>query len=532
MNSPMKKTIEAWGLRWSRTRERGATAIVIALSMVIIMGAAALSFDSANLALQRQSLRNLVDASAQAGASYLPGDPAGAVAAAIEYAHRYDSTFTPTTSLWCVIGSTGATMQPAAGFIPATCNPGGSGTYTNGVNGVVCDTILCAIPCLLTGTNPRCNTMKVDGNKDVPYYFAPAIGIPNGNTGAVTSVSCKGSCGTLMPNAMDIAFVADRTSSLDSTVFGNMKQGIKDTLSTMTPEYQFVTLGTIHKSATSGTCKTNLAAYNANPTADGAARTGSWTPLNFSNDYLTGSLGSVSRSLNTTSDLVSNVTCMNQASQPWGTHLAAPLKAAARMLLGYQTSNLSTLQTARKALLPPGTVVKKAIIMETDGVPEETIGFNGLLNGNGSQNYVATDKSLGSTSLTDATDPVAGSPWYGDVGCANLLAVANAAKAAGITVIMIGYGDANTAKCKKNYSNGTFSGNNVDDTLASAASNGLNGLPSLADHDCSTAAGAAAENSDNDNYFCAATGAQLSGIFATAVSQLTATTKFVKMPGS
>lgn len=202
------------------------------------------------------------------------------------------------------------------------------------------------------------------------------------------------------------------------------------------------------------------------------------------------------------------------------------------MLLGYQTSNLSTLQTARKALLPPGTVVKKAIIMETDGVPEETIGFNGLLNGNGSQNYVATDKSLGSTSLTDATDPVAGSPWYGDVGCANLLAVANAAKAAGITVIMIGYGDANTAKCKKNYSNGTFSGNNVDDTLASAASNGLNGLPSLADHDCSTAAGAAAENSDNDNYFCAATGAQLSGIFATAVSQLTATTKFVKMPGS
>ena len=435
-------------------------------------------------------------------------------------------------TLWCIVGSTGATKQVAPGYIPATCNPGTSGTYTNGVGGVVCNTVLCAIPCPSSGA--ICNTVKVDGQKNVPFYFAPAIGVNSGSTGALTAVSCRGSCGTLMPNAMDIAFVADRTTSLNSTVFSSMKQGIKDTLSSMTPEYQFVTLGTIHKSTSYNGCDTYLTANSSNTPANGAARVGSWTPLQFSNNYLTGTLASTSRSLDTNSTLVKNVTCLNQASQPWGTHLAAPLKAAARMLLGYQASNLSSLSAARQLILPQGATVKQAIIMETDGVPEESIAFNGYLTGTNPPLYKDTNTSLGSTNLnaTDATDPVSGSPWNGEIGCNNLKTVAAKAKAAGITVIMIGYGDANTAKCNKNYSNGTFSGSSVDDVLAAAASPAPNGSASTANNNCSTVAGAAAENSDGDFYFCAATGAQLSGIFSTAVSQLSSTTKFVKMPGS
>ncbi len=530
MHHQMKKTFEAFGLRWSQTRERGATAVVIALTLTLVMAAAAMSFDTANLALQRQTLRNITDAAAQAGASYLPGDPGGAVSAALAYAHRSDTSYTPTVTLWCMVGSTGATKQVATGYIPATCQPGGSGPYTNGVGGVICDEYLCAIPCSgAAGT--VCNTVKVDGQKSVPFYFAPAIGIKSGSTGALTSVSCRGSCGTLMPNAMDIAFVADRTSSLNPTVFGNMKKGIKDTLSSMTPEYQFVTLGTIHKSTPSGSCLTNLPAYSKDPTGDGDARKGSWMPLGFSNNYLTGSLGSTSRVLNTSSELVSNVNCMNQASQPWGTHLAAPLKAAARMLLNPQLSNLGTLSTVRQALLPIGAVVKQAIIMETDGVPEETIGFNGYLDGRGTEYYTASDQSLGDVSLNDSSDPVAGSPWYGGTGCDNLLKVADEAKKAGITVIMIGYGQANTAKCSVNYNNGTTSGENVRDVLAAAASNAPNGNPSVAG-DCSTTQKANAVNTDGDFYFCAASGAQLAGIFSTAVSQIASGTKFVRMPGS
>lgn len=527
----VKKTLEAFGLRWTKAKDRGATAVVIGLTLLLVMGAAAVSFDTANLALQRQTLRNITDAAAQAGASYLPNDPAGAASAAIAYAQKYDPSFTPTVTLWCIVGSTGATKQVASGHIPATCDPAGTPPYTNGVNGVVCDEVLCAVPCNSGVSGARCNTVKVVGNKDVPFYFAPAIGINNGSTGSVSSTSCRGACGTLLPNAMDIAFVADRTTSLDSSVFTSMKNGISDTLKTMTPEYQFVTLGTIHKSTTSGSCKTNLSASSANPTADNAARTGSWMPLDFSNNYLTGTLGSQSRTLNTTSEMVSNLNCMNQANQPWGTHLAAPLKAAARKLLGYDTSNLATLSAARAPLLPTGTVVHKAIIMETDGVPEESIGFNGYLNGNSSQYYTASNKSLGNTSISaDNSDPVSGSPWNGEIGCTNLKTVAAAAKAAGITVIMIGYGIANTAKCNRDYNGGPYTGSNVDDVLAAAASPKADGTASAADNNCSTTAGANAENTDGDNYFCAANGTQLGSIFATAVSQITSTTKFVKMP--
>jgi hypothetical protein len=525
----MKQSFEVLGLRWSRTRERGATAIVIALTLTILMGAAALSFDTANLALQRQTLRNITDAAAQAGASYLPGDPAGAVTAALDYAHKSDLSYTPTVTLWCMVASTGATKQVAPGSIsPWNCNPGGSG-YLNGVGGVVCDTFFCAIPCPATAT---CNTVRVAGQKNVPFYFAPAIGINSGSTGAVSSVSCRGACGTAQPNAMDIAFVADRTTSLSASVFANMKSGISGTLSSMTPEYQFVTLGTIHKSTSNSGCDTYLAANSSNTPADGADRVGSWMPLQFSSDYLTGNLTSPSRSLNASSTLVKNVTCMNQASQPWGTHLAAPLKAAARMLLGYQASNLGTLSSARAAILPTGATVKQAIIMETDGVPEESIGFNGYLTGTNPPLYKDSNTSLGSTDLGNASDPVSGSPWNGDIGCTNLTDVATKAKAQGITVIMIGYGDANTAKCKKNYNNGTFSGTPVDEVLAAAASPAPSGLASQADNNCSTVDGANKENSDGDFYFCAANGAQLAGIFSTAVSQITSTTKFVRMPGS
>lgn len=519
--------------RWSKAKDRGATAVVIGLTMVLLMGAAAVSFDTANLALQRQTLRNLVDASAQAGAGFLP-DGAMAKSEAKKYAAKYDPSFVPNVSAWCMVTSTGATKQVASGQFPSTCdpNPSGSHVFVNGVGGVICDEYLCAIPCDDVGD--QCNALQVSGAKSVPFYFAPAIGIDNGTTGSVSSVSCTNLCnggGTVNP--LDVVFMADRTTSLDSGVFATMKTGISDTLKTMTPEYQFVTLGTIHKSATSGSCKTNLAANNATTTADGAARNGSWMPLDFSKNYLSGSLGDATRPLNGTSDLVSNLTCMNQANQPWGTHLAAPLKAAARKLLNYDTVNnsLPAMTATRATLLPEKAVVKKVIIMETDGVPEESIGFNGRLTTASNPFYTATDKSLGSTALTNNLDPVSGSPWNGEQGCTNLKTVAANAKAEGITVIMIGYGLANTAKCNRDYNGGPYTGSQVDDVLAAAASNAPNGEPSKADNNCSTTAGATAENNDGDFYFCAATGAQLAGIFSTALKAAqSGTTRFVKMP--
>jgi len=512
MEFRMKKSVEALGPRWSRTRDRGATAVVIALCLLLVMAAAAMSFDTANLALQRQTLRNVTDAAAQAGASYLPGDPVSAIAAVTAYAHRYDPSFNPTISLWCMVASTGATKQPASGPMP--CKPGGSGTYVNGVGGVVCDTVLCAIPC--TGaTGTTCNTMKVDGQRNVPFYFAPAIGINSGSTGAVTSVSCHEPCGTVAPNPMDVAIVADRTPSMSNSDFSSMQAGIASTLGTMTPEYQSVTLGTIHRSQPTAKCATTLGPAISTKNqyyVNGGSRTGKWMPLGFSNDYLTGTIGT-SRSLNSSSSLVKGVNCMDHydssqsSSYPWGTHLAAPLKAAARLLLGIDSSNLGNLATQRASLLPVGSQVTQAILFETDGYPEETMGLN-------SKPYADSNTSKGSTVLTGpANEPTA--PQDAATGCQNMIDVASAAKTQGIKIIMIAYGGALTGKC------GT---KNVRDVMATAASNAPSGSPSTAPTDCAKA------NSDGDYYFCAANGADLQGIFVTAMGSLSHTTKFVKMP--
>ncbi len=237
-------------------------------------------------------------------------------------------------------------------------------------------------------------------------------------------------------------------------------------------------------------------------------------PLGFSNDYLTGTLTSTTRNQNTTSALVKGINCMDHyatayASQyPWGTHLAAPLKAAARLLLGKDTSNLATLQATRKALIGPDIKVKQWIIFETDGMPEETMGWV-------SKPYTDSNTSVGSTSLDSTLEPT--SKNNSGTGCSNLLAVAKNAKDAGIGVIMIAYGNAmkDTTKC------GT---NKVRDIMAQAASPSASG-PSTAPSDCDTA------NTDGDYYFCATNGTQLSTIFTTALKAAqSGNTKFVKMP--
>ncbi len=533
----MKKYFPAFGLRWSRTRDRGATAVVIALSLVILFGSAAFSFDLANLTWSRQTLRNITDAAAQAGASSLP-DTTAAKAAALAYFARYDTSYVPDVKPLCMAVSTGGT-QPAAGAISsATCdpNPGVTTTYQNGVGGVICDQNFCAIPCDNAGA--ICNAIKVYAKKTVPFYFAPAIGISSGSTGAITSVSCSNSCGGVL-NAMDVAIIADRTPSMSNSDFSSMKSGIETTLQSMTPEYQLVTVGTIHRSNALSTdpCKTHLGpvvqpSKTTGYYPDGGARVGKWLPLaqgntttGFSNSYLTGTLGSTGRTLPLTSGLGYQVDCMDHfdstamidpntgnSNYPWGTHLAAPLKAAARLLLGYDQSNLSTLSAQRATLLKSGSTVKQWIILETDGQPDETMGYN-------SKPYKDSTGTSTDADLTHSTEP--SSPGAGSSqACTNLKAVATAAKNAKIGIITIFYqGSSKTIPM--------CGSQNVAQVLASAASNADNGSPSTAPSNCATA------NSDGDYYFCASDGTQLSKIFSTALQAAqSADTRFVQMPGS
>jgi Flp pilus assembly protein TadG len=526
MNSRMKKSFEALGVRWSRTRERGATAVVIALCLTLVLAAAAMSFDTANLALQRQSLQNLTDAAAQAGAVYLrdhPTDLTGAKLAAYTFAHAADSSFTlADMSLWCIVASTGATKDIASGNIPSVCNP-----ITT--TGKVCDQNLCAIPCNASGAS--CNAIQIKHTGTVPFYFAPAIGIPNGSTGAVASVSCAKSCGSGgTPNPMDVAIIADRTPSMNmanvtvdgvtKNAFQVMQASIETSLATMTPEYQFVTLGTIHESNPDFTknpdksvpnCLTGLGPAKNSPSGGG----GKWMPLGFSNSYLTGNLGDPvgSRTLKMTAsktNLGYQVACMDSrdpGNAPWNTHLAAPLKAAARVLLGKPgtTSGITALMTANRNTLTKNAPVSKWIIFETDGQPWETM---------------TPASSSSDTSLNSATDPSAPDNYDNNKqACLNLKNVAAEAKQAGndIHIIMIAFGNDTTAQCG---TQGT-----VRDVMAAAASPKNSTTPSVAPSDCAQA------NTDQDYFFCATTGDELKNIFTTAVGQASAaTTKFVRMP--
>jgi hypothetical protein len=533
MEFRMKKSFEALGLRWSRTRERGATAVVIALCLMLLMASAAIAFDTANLALQRQSLQNITDAAAQAGATYLPDHPSDAIAAVDEYAHRYDVNLQLTKTLWCMIPSTGATKQvPAGPLYATTCdpNPGTTVTYVAGANGVKCDEILCALPCYPTQVaNAKCNSMQVTGNKVVPYYFAPAIGIPSGLTGAVTSVSCAKSCGSGgTPNPMDVAIIADRTPSMNmasvqvngvwKNAFQVMQASIETSLATMTPEYQFVTLGTIHESNPDFTtnpdksvpnCLTGLGPAKYSPTGGG----GKWMPLGFSNNYLDGNLTSAAgtRKLIMTAsktNLGYQVACMDSrdpGSAPWNTHLAAPLKAAARLLLG-KTSNsgITAQMTSDRNTLTKNAPVSKWIIFETDGQPWETMTPSNVTSLDYPDNPSAPDNNNNNKQA-----------------CQNLKDEATAAKAIGndIHIIMIAFGNDTTAQC------GTLG--TVRDVMAAAASPRADGKGASV----APSAGCPTANTDGDFFFCATTGDELKNIFTTAIGQATAaTTKFVRMP--
>lgn len=581
--------------------ERGAYALLMAVVLVLVMALAAISVDIASHVDSKQRLRDTMDAAAQSAAlAFDDANPSAAVAAAARQAAQRNGHDGPLNiSNWCVVASTGADKLVNTRQITSTCDPGWGTPYTAAnpkYAGLVCDETLCFIPCDIT--KGKCNTVRLEGSRDVDYNFAPAIGYDKGNTGSVVTVACKGSCGTESPNPLDIVIMADRTASMLSQDRTAMKSAILASLQTMNPAMHHVAFGSLHKSRTSGfthkteyvrptapavptyedcqvapkygnwttdwrgrrtwtsnaagrACETrnnqaeatyeaakkvwedSEAAFPKNTGWDGTGDTngdgyckteavrvgtgsgrtaantrseGTWIPVPFKDDFLL-----EGGALNNSSELVDGVNCLYEsASGEYGTHLAGALKGAARYLL-----NGARLPSASAR---PGTP-RKVIIFETDGMPDE-VGSAG-----------------GSTSLNDDQDVFAGqqstatnnNPKNGNAGCNNFKQVAQRAKDAGILIITIGFGAANTAGCERYVD---YTGEQkVRDVLAAAASPVAAGTPSTAGA-CVTDAEIAAENSDGDYFFCAAKGGELADIFRTALTQLSGGVKLLKMPSS
>ncbi|MFE4197485.1 pilus assembly protein TadG-related protein [Paenarthrobacter sp. NPDC056912] len=465
--------------REAAPNERGASIIIFALMVPLLFGALALALDFGKLAYERQDLSNALDAAALAGAGSLPNNPTAAQTAAVAYAKSNDPQANPTITFRCLVASTGAAKTVASGQVPNVCDPGTTA-------GAKCNEKVCSIPCVPGGTH-TCNTIIVTAAKDVPFAFAPVIGVNTGSTGSLSATACKGSCGAQIPNPMDIVMVADRTGSMSDADRNAMVAGIKGTLQTMTREQQYVALGTIGRSKTSpGTCVT---------TPSTSRTDGPWVPVPFSNNYTNSPAtpGGVPP-LNGSSTLVNGLTCLSSSST--GTYLAAPLKAAARYVLGYTPNNLGTLPAR-------STPARKAIILETDGEPnEETI-------------------TTGTAALSSSGD-IGNS--NGPAACKNLTDVATNAKNEGLLIITVAFGDANSARC-----NGS-SGDYVRTVLAAAASPKAPGVPTTASNDCSTTALRATENADGDFFFCAATGSEMGPIFASAVNAISTSSRLIRLP--
>jgi Putative Flp pilus-assembly TadE/G-like len=474
--------------------ERGAIAILTAFLAVAVLVVAALGVDITTQVNQRQKLHDTIDAAAHAGAYRLPTSGGQASDDALaSVVSNYPGAPVPAVDFFCVVAPlwSGSAWVVDTTQIPAVCNPAfvkSGSTYA----GFKCNSKICSIPCY-PAAGDACNTIRVTGQKPVPFSFAPVIGINQGSTGTVTSVACKGSCGTIPPNPMDVAVVADRTGSMSSTDIAAMITGIKGMFQVMTPSQQYVALGTIGRSklgAASTSCSGSTLKALSEPST--SATLGPWIPVPFSTDYLTPG----TKTINASSTLVKAVECLKNSSST-GTHLASPMKYAARYLLGIDPNNLGSLP-ARS-----GTI-RKAIIFETDGAPNESI--------NGGSTALNVSGDIGSTATNN------------DTACNNFTTVAAYAKAAGILAVTVAY-NVSTAKC----STATGSAKLVD-TLAAAASPTASGAASAANFDCGTAAGRTSENADGDYFFCAASGTDMTPIFKTALGQLAKGIRLIQLP--
>ncbi len=463
-------------LRRRRRDEMGAVAILVAVLALVICMFAAYAVDIGVQVNRKHMLNDTLDAAAQAGAYELPGSSTTAATQALAFAKAHDPSedglLKPSVDFWCVVASklVSGSYAVDTSQIPATCNPGAApyipgANYLTTARKISCSQILCAIPCVEPVPNngsPKiaCNTIRVYQGRDVPFAFAPAGGIAKGGTGNLVSVACKGSCGTIAPNPMDVAVVADRTGSMSANI-DDLQVGIQGMLKVMSPEQQYVALGTIGK----GTPSTTPTSDPTGSSCYSAAGSGTWVPLPFSKSYL----NAAGTDVNTSSALVKALNCLSTSSS--GTALASPMKAAARYLVGNAPNNLSSLPVRQD---PP----TKVLIFETDGQPNEpdsggtgsaSLGDpNDLYSGpahttsspqvsvgpvtsgpttpyptqarsTGSgankKNWTDTYKTTYKTTTKTTTTTIDG----GQTACSNLGAVATNAKAANILVITIAY---------------------------------------------------------------------------------------------
>lgn len=429
--------------------DSGVTAMIVAVMAVALLGAASMAIDISRFTYQRELTRDAMESGAQAGAFYLPTNPASAVDAAVNAAKYVDPAATPVVKLLCVVPYVSGLSTYDSSTVQNYCNPGPvdlAGRYAQSLypdkkcssTYGIC-TLPCTFPCVAnTSSVPATvtsgytfNAISVNDTSEVKYLFGPIMDVfsKSFSSGSHVVAACKGSgCATTSAVPMNIVIVLDRTGSVSDADRRAMVKSIEGMFGLMEPTVQFVALAPMGKSVTDANCLTTAATIT-----EITSRTDSkWVSVPYSANYLT-----ANRALNQQSDIVRKAlglgtgavgdnclslsdprtTDSNLKQTLYGSFLAASMKSAALYLL--DSGNLTGLPARSGA-------VQNVIFFESDGEPYEQYDLSGT----------------SSTSLDNRQEV-----WYksSNLGtttqqCDNLKTVAENAKAKGITIFSVAFG--------------------------------------------------------------------------------------------
>lgn len=434
-------------LRGIKESERGQVFVLFIVVSILIFASALGAIDLGTYVRARQRLETSVDAAALAGGLELPDSGSAARAKALEYiAINYPGVDPAdvTTTFRCLVGDRDFDGQPDSVDIPGVCDPGSGNPWT-------CADGFCMSYCTFTGSN-RCNVIAVDAQKDVPLIFTSLLGMDPLEITASRTGACNGPCGGTTTAALDVAIIIDRSSSMSSSDMTNAKDAALAALDVFDPEFQYVALVVLGAGDPSDPC------FDLDP-----ASGGEWLAVPLSNDYK-----NPDGTLNTSSDLVSTINCLDFSTQ--GTNLGSPL-----------SDSYFDQPDALDALLA-GRDVAKGIILLTDG---------------------------------EATVP-------GSTPCDYAFDQATAVKGESVELFTIGYG-VTGAYC--NDSGGAYDYQYATTLLADMATD------SADDHGhCSNTANTDAENTDGDHFLCEARGEDLDNVLVTAATALVGGIRLIAFP--
>jgi Flp pilus assembly protein TadG len=180
-----------WEIRSSLRRlwrdQKGAIAIIAALSMVMLLGFSAISVDVANLIYVQSNLQASANVAALAGGQNIPSGTATVTAISYGAQSGQKNFFSAQT----------VTTTPALKCLTALTNLNGQGK---------------GIPCLTYGSQAAANAITVTQTAVVPTFFAGVFGISSVTVSAAATASSKG--GSAPP--LNVMIVLDTTASMNT----------------------------------------------------------------------------------------------------------------------------------------------------------------------------------------------------------------------------------------------------------------------------------------------------------------------------